>query len=116
MIYGKVSTSFANTNYIMDQCDTPIPAAMDPDNGKTCIQIEHAGQAYHNYMQYLTNWVDNTKSGNTSTNLTQRPGPVGIVRKSLTGVGDQVEKEIPGSSRLEFKSQSYFIISIHALR
>ena len=80
ILYGKVSTSFANTNYITAHCNTPIQQAADPDEfGRTCIQIEHSGQAYHNYMQYLATWVDNIKSGNTSSNMTQRPDPVGMV-------------------------------------
>ena len=80
IMYGKVSTSFANTNYIMDHCNTPIQEAADTDSGKTCIQIEHSGQAYHNYMQYLTTWVDDIRSRNVSDSLTQRPDPVGMVR------------------------------------
>lgn len=81
LMYGKVSTSFANTSYIETHCNTPILPATDPvDYGTTCIQIKHAGQAYHNYMQYLTTWVDNTNSGNTSSNITHRPDPVGMVK------------------------------------
>ena len=80
LIYGKVSTSFANSNYIMDQCKTPISQLMDPTySGQTCISIEHPGQAYHNYMQYLTTWVDNINSGNGSDDLNHRPAPVGMV-------------------------------------
>ena len=89
IMYGKVSTSFANTKYITDNCNTPIEPTVDPDNyGQTCIQIEHSGQAYHNYMQYLTTWVDNIKSGNLSNNITKRPDPVGMVRipSNSTGV------------------------------
>ena len=81
IMYGKVSTSFANKDYIEDHCNTPIRGAMDPDNnGTTCIQIEHSGQAYHNYMQYMTIWVDNINSKNTSASLRNRPDAVGMVR------------------------------------
>lgn len=80
LIYGKVSTSFANSGYIMDQCKTPISPSIDPDNsGQTCISIEHPGQAYHNYMQYLSTWVDNIDSGTGSGDLRYRPAPVGMV-------------------------------------
>lgn len=88
LIYGKVSASFANTYYIMEQCNTPIQLATDPDSGRTCIQIEHSGQAFHNYMQYLTTWVDNIYSGNVSINMTQRPDPVGMVRLFFGGAGN----------------------------
>lgn len=80
LIYGKVSTSFANSKYIMGQCKTPISPLMDPSySASTCISIEHPGQAYHNYMQYLTTWVDNIDSGNGSDDLNHRPAPVGMV-------------------------------------
>lgn len=86
LMYGKVSTSFANKYYIEDKCNTPIQQATDPEAyGETCIQIEHAGQAFHNYMQYLTTWVDNISSGNTSANMKNRPDPVGMVRVLFTG-------------------------------
>ena len=84
VIYGKVSASFANSQYIMDQCKTPITPSMDPDSsGGTCISIEHPGQAYHNYMQYLTTWVDNIDSGTGSDDLMYRPAPVGTVGSFL---------------------------------
>ena len=91
ILYGQVSASFANTYYIMDQCKTPIQSAMDAtDSGRTCIQIEHAGQAFHNYMQYLTNWVDNIGMGNSSNIMTQRPDPVGMVRTLFPGFNTYV--------------------------
>ena len=81
IMYGKVSTAFANSSYIEQHCSTPIKSTADPDNyGQTCIQIEHSGQAYHNYMQYLTTWVENIESGNISNSMTHRPDPVGMVR------------------------------------
>ena len=84
LIYGKVSTSFANTYTIQDNCNTPIPKSSDPDNVITCIQIQHAAQAYHNYMQYLTTWVDNIDSGNGSDSMTKRPDPVGMLYDNTT--------------------------------
>ena len=49
VLYGKVATSFANVQYIHQQCQTPIPNATDSQNrGSTCIAIEHSGQAYMN--------------------------------------------------------------------
>lgn len=90
LMYGKVSTSFANTNYIMDHCNTPIPSATDSESGRTCIQIEHSGQAYHNYMQYLTTWMDNISSGNLSNNLTRRPDPVGMLYDNTTLKGNWI--------------------------
>ena len=117
VMYGKVSTSFANTNYVEDHCNTPIPGAMDPDNnGKTCIQIEHSGQAYHNYMQYLTTWVDNISSKNISDNLRNRPDPVGMVRCFFISTGSSGCKKCLGTKRLLLACQSCCsLISFHAL-
>ena len=79
VMYGKVATSFANTNTIMKRCTTPIPTSEDPDNaGQTCIELEHSGEAYHNYMQYLGSWVENIGVGNGSTDMAERPAPVGV--------------------------------------
>lgn len=85
LMYGKVSTIFANTYYIMDHCNTPIPLTADPINGpQTCISIQHSAQSYHNYIQYLTSWVDNISSRNGSDNMTQRPDPVGMLYDNTT--------------------------------
>ena len=79
VLYGKVATSFANTYSVMDRCTTPIQKRDDPDNaGQTCISIEHPGEAYHNYMQYLGTWVDSIDVGNGSIDINQRPVPVGV--------------------------------------
>ena len=116
IMYGKVSTSFANPNYIEDHCNTPIPPSMDPvDYGTTCIQIEHSGQAYHNYMQYLTTWVDNISSKNTSVNLKDRPDPVGMVRIFFISTGGSRYKNCLGTKGLLLACQSCSPISLHAL-
>ena len=79
-LYGKVSASFANPDYIVDHCETPIQQAMDSENyGETCLDIKNAGQAFHNYMQYITTWESDVSSGNISDSLVQRPDPVGMV-------------------------------------
>jgi hypothetical protein len=44
---GRVRTDFANINYIKELCRTPIRTDAEY-GGNTCLQIEHAGQGYHN--------------------------------------------------------------------
>lgn len=79
VMYGKVATSFANTYTIMDRCTTPISKQDDPDNsGQTCISLEHSGEAYHNYMQYLGTWAEHIGVGNSSMNMAHRPAPVAV--------------------------------------
>ena len=79
MMYGQVATSFANTNYVKAQCTTPIQEKTDHNYYQdTCISIQHAGEAYHNYMQYMATWVGNINVGNGSSNLSYRPEPVAV--------------------------------------
>jgi hypothetical protein len=55
-MFGLVKTTFANPNYLVDQCDTPIQSnSWDPDYseanvGQTCLTIDHAAQSFHNCM------------------------------------------------------------------
>ncbi|KAL6720652.1 hypothetical protein ACLMJK_002577 [Lecanora helva] len=79
LIFGKVSTKFANVKWIEDQCPTPIQVVNDPDNvGETCIEMQHAGDAYHNYLQYLELWSASIATGNGSTDLKKRSEPVAL--------------------------------------
>ena len=84
MMHGKVAASFANSPYIEKQCTTPIPeqagaSAVDAaTETQTCVSIEHAGESYHNYMQYLATWVGNIDTGNDTTDQAQRPDPVAV--------------------------------------
>ena len=45
-MWGLVEASYANQNYIMQNCQTPITTAIDDpaDAGDTCLAMEHAGQ------------------------------------------------------------------------
>ena len=99
LMFGKVATSFANTDYISENCKTPITKKIDSINyALTCIQIQHPAQAYHNYMQYLTTWVDNISSGNGSDDITQRPDPVGMFYDNTTLKGSWIN--VQNSSQL----------------
>lgn len=43
---GLVRTSYANSIFISESCQTPIPTMEDPDNaGLTCLAMENAGQS-----------------------------------------------------------------------
>lgn len=89
VLYGKVSASFANSTYLADTCPTPIDVNVDKDKGTTCLQIEHAGQAYHNYQIYLDGWGRRVASGNVSgVEYAGRPPPVGVMFENIT-VGGQ---------------------------
>lgn len=74
-LQGLVKTSFANSYYIADSCQTPITESFDKEYaGTTCLQIEHSSNAYHNYYSYLSTWTEAAKiDGNSTNNLATRP-------------------------------------------
>ena len=91
VIYGKVAASWANPFYVQDQCQSPITQEEDPTYGQsTCIGIEHAGQAYSNYMSYLGMWTNYIASGNGSSNILSRPSPIATLYGNTSVVGSWV--------------------------
>lgn len=74
-------------------CQTPVTNKMDPQyRNTTCLQIEHAGKAYHNYEQWLNKWADLVHSGNdTSSDLHDRIKPMGSIWDNTTVTGSWIE-------------------------
>lgn len=94
-LYGQVYTKFANPDYLSENCQTPITTTMDPlYRGTTCLEIEHVGQAFHNYEQYIAEWSKNVTSGiSTSTTLALRPKPQGTLYDNTTVTGSWIETQ-----------------------
>ncbi|KAL3423277.1 hypothetical protein PVAG01_05024 [Phlyctema vagabunda] len=90
---GRVQTSYANPMFIRDHCETPISDEIDPEaSGLTCLSVEHAGQAYHNFLAYMTTWATIRASGEgESTDIAKRPPPVGMLYDNTTVTGSWVE-------------------------
>ncbi|KAJ4356262.1 uncharacterized protein N0V89_004293 [Didymosphaeria variabile] len=86
MVYaGRVKTGFANVNYVKSICETPITGTMDKDNsGSTCLQLEHAGQGYHNYQRYLSAWKSWNRFGNGTSDQHLRPPGFGLLHENTT--------------------------------
>lgn len=95
LLQGQVFTKFANPVYLEENCQTPITTAMDPlYRGTTCLQIEHVGQAFHNYEQYIETWSQSIASGNsTSTILALRPKPQASLYDNTTVTGSWIETQ-----------------------
>ncbi|KAL9615844.1 MAG: hypothetical protein Q9160_009216 [Pyrenula sp. 1 TL-2023] len=90
---GKVSTMFANSKYLAERCLTPVTNDNDEDGGLTCLQIEHAGQSFHNFRSYLTSWSDivaNGSAGATSDSLAHRPPPLATFYDNTTVSGQWI--------------------------
>jgi hypothetical protein len=80
---GRVKTDFANVLYVKELCQTPIRNDKE-HQGSTCLQIEHAGQAYHNYQRYLADWAYAAANGNGSTDQQTRPRGFGLLYENTT--------------------------------
>ncbi|RDW84840.1 hypothetical protein BP6252_02430 [Coleophoma cylindrospora] len=103
---GWVETSYANPYFIKDNCQTPVTTLMDPDNaGLTCLAIEHAGQAYHNFLVYMDTWATISALGvGESSDISQRPAPVGMLFDNTTVVGSWV---YPNASNITANYEKY---------
>ncbi|RAK72311.1 uncharacterized protein BO72DRAFT_389887 [Aspergillus fijiensis CBS 313.89] len=94
ILYGNVSTSFANPTYLEAQCDTPITATIDPSAGRneTCVSMEIVGRAYHDFEQYMQQWSGLAQANNaTSTSLRTRIKPHGSLYDNTTVTGSWIE-------------------------
>ncbi|MCJ1248653.1 hypothetical protein MMC30_005871 [Trapelia coarctata] len=99
-LYGRVSSPFANATYIANNCQTPV-SSMDRENSpESCIEIEHAGQAFHSFMQYMGVWASNIDSGKVSADLKKRPLPVGMLYDNTTVQGSWISvSDMPAVSQ-----------------
>lgn len=83
VLSGRVKTDFANVTYVKGLCQSPIRNDKEYQ-GNTCLQIEHAGQAYHNYQRYLADWANAAAIGNGSTDQRKRPPGFGMLYENTT--------------------------------
>ncbi|KAG8534403.1 uncharacterized protein KY384_001248 [Bacidia gigantensis] len=100
-LLSNVTTVFANQSNQVERCKMPIGASEDDPwiLGQTCTEIEHSGQAYHNYVQYLESWDAWVKAGGRSTKMKERPMPVGLLYDNTTVTGSWVEEsDVPAQS------------------
>ncbi|KAL9129688.1 MAG: hypothetical protein Q9217_001930 [Psora testacea] len=94
VLYGKVKTMFGNQSHLVENCKTPMTNESDPWHyGPTCIAIEHSGQSYHNYAQYLGHWKDTAQLYNGSLSQDKRPIPVAMLHDNTTINGSWIEEE-----------------------
>ncbi|KAH8600951.1 hypothetical protein B0O99DRAFT_294576 [Bisporella sp. PMI_857] len=82
-----VKTSYANPYYVSANCHIPIDAAADTFAAESCVNIEHAGQAYQNVLSYLATWKQlNASNEEASTDLSNRPLPTAILLDNTTAI------------------------------
>ena len=94
-MWGQVTARYGYEEYHeANVCRTPISNITDPDDyGRTCMQIQYSGEAYHNYAQYMASWTEAVKNNNGSTDPNRRPPPVGILYDNTTVQGSWVEPQ-----------------------
>ena len=81
-------TTFADNIWMHNQCLTPVSQAVDDKAGIICTELEHSGQAYHNFMQYLNAFNVSATVGNVSaTDMAKRPPPIGMLFDNTTVEG-----------------------------
>jgi hypothetical protein len=86
---GRVKTDFANVTYVKSLCSTPVRT--DPaEGGSTCLQIEHAGQGYHNYQRYLAEWDQVAANGSGTSDQYKRPQGFGLLYENTTITGQWI--------------------------
>nr|POF07176.1 hypothetical protein CFP56_31800 [Quercus suber] len=92
-LQGMVKTQYANVQYMMDHCQTPIQLSYDKDfAGSTCVDLEHAAMAYHNYFGYINGWASLIDNGNGSAELANRPKGYAVINDNTTVVAPWVEQ------------------------
>lgn len=89
VLAGNVMAEFANMKHIKKICESPIRTDA-VDGEATCVQIEHAGQGYHNYQRYLSYWNTVVIYQNGSTDQRERPQAFGLLHENTTITGSWV--------------------------
>lgn len=80
-----VKTQFANPLYIGPACKSPVTAGNDKVRDTTCLQMQHASMAFHNYYSYLSSWSDiATIYGNGSIIPEYRPKGYALLNDNTT--------------------------------
>lgn len=94
---GVVKASWGNSVYLSNICSSPMKSGDTVYGGTTCLQIEYAAQAYHNYQRYLSDWDVPVIYGNGSTDLRTRPQGFALVTENTTVSAPWIEIQNGGN-------------------
>ncbi|OCT46448.1 hypothetical protein CLCR_01079 [Cladophialophora carrionii] len=113
-LYGRVAASYANAPYLAGRCQSPIHGeGIDPNlgydvEGDTCLQIDYAGQSYHNLKTFLADWSQRLDVGNMSSDLSSivgRPPPISTLFDNTTLLGQWITPSQENVTADSFKHQ-----------
>lgn len=125
-LWGQVAASYANSIYLAETCDSPVEEAPDPEvgphpEGTTCLQIEHAGQSFHNLKSFMADWAHRLDEGNMSLTpsfIGDRPAPIATLYDNTTVRGQWItpshENITADSERYERLVQNVTLAMPHA--
>ena len=97
---GLVKTQYANPIYISGNCKTPVKPNYDEafvvgaldNSGTTCLQIDHAANAFHNSHNFLATWTDAARAyGNSTKDLETRPKGYALYNDNTTIIAPWIE-------------------------
>jgi hypothetical protein len=112
-LYGQVAASYANAPYLAGRCQSPVHGeGIDPVlgydvEGDTCLQIDYAGQSFHNFKTFLTDWSQRLDVGNSSdlTSIVGRPAPISTLFDNTTLLGQWITPSHENITADSFKYQ-----------
>lgn len=90
VLAGNVKSDFANVVHVKNLCKTPIKNDKE-EQGSTCLQIEHAGQGFHNFHRWLAGWDGIQAFGNGTDDLSGRPQGFGLLYENTTVTAQWIE-------------------------
>lgn len=103
---GLVKTKYANSKYVMSNCKTPIQELYDPpiypEDARltSCLQVQHAALAYHNYHTWLGTWTDTVNRGDSGGSLDLRPPGYALVSDNTSITAPWIQQQnvtsVPG--------------------
>ncbi|KAH8805016.1 hypothetical protein F5884DRAFT_439238 [Xylogone sp. PMI_703] len=112
VLEGWIQSSYANPNFVQSSCETPVSSSIDFASGETCLALEHAGEAYHNYLAYMRIWAEINRSGEgVSSNLSERPQATAMISDNTTVAGSWVSTDTSNMT-LAFKQQNRVINNV----
>jgi hypothetical protein len=89
-LVGVVDTAFANVTFLTNSCNIPIPAVDDVEAGRSCLQVSYAGQSYHNFQSFMSNWTAALVKGPGNSTMSGRPRPSAMLYDNTTVIGQWI--------------------------
>ncbi|KAL8338210.1 hypothetical protein RB601_006522 [Gaeumannomyces tritici] len=105
---GQIAASYANPNYMKQQCKTPVRSD-DDKSGDSCLDVHFSGTSYHNLMEFMAAWeIISSNGSNLAQHLGSRPRGTANLFPNTTLVSAWIETD-KGNISSEFEKHSLII-------